>query len=412
MSASRRELARLVAFGPLVAALMAVESRTEWWPLRFPRGLADFERDPRRLFDLLTVPSRGLLAPLADRSRVRLESQARADRLPNEPDKNRTTAGFDLTIDEDGAPRIVRVLAKFQSGRGMPLYMQAIRAVVEYRFAREIEFYRRLAPVVPVVVARPLFADSITVLNRVCLVLERLDGETIADWQGCPLAPMRMLLASAARLNGAFASRVSVPAVAWIPARAGLDFASWVEAFLPRREEWSRRIWAALGAYFQRHVMTLVHGDCRPGNMLFRGEELVMCDWEAVNVAPLLWDFTYCTIVGLHADDRRAWQPRLLLEFLDHLRAQGVHEHGLDRGRAALDVQLLAIVLAYVSLAVADHNLWAGQGNTQQDVAAWGRRVLDAGADVDTLTIATALGVAADDVRRLQKYLVGRMQAQ
>lgn len=398
---------RLVAFGPLVAALMAVERRTEWWPLRFPRGLADFERDPRRLFDLLTVPSRGLLAPIADRSRVRLVSQERADRFPDEPDKNRTTAGFDLTIEEDGAPRIVRVLAKFQSGRGMPLYMQVIRAVVEYRFAREVEFYRRLAPLVPVAVARPFFADSITVLNRVCLVLDRVDGETMPDWQGCPLAPMRLLLASAARLNGAFARRVSAPAVAWIPARAGLDFASWVDAFIRKRDEWYRRIWAALGAYFERHVMTLVHGDCRPGNMLFRGEDVVMCDWEAVNVAPLLWDFTYCTIIGLDSADRHAWQPRLLLEFLEQLRAQGVPEHGLDRDRAALDVQLLAIVLAYVSLAVAEHHLWAGQGNTEQDLSAWGRRVLDAGAGGDALTIATALGVAADDIRRLQEYLLG-----
>lgn len=412
MGPSRGELARLVAFGPLVAALIAVESRTEWWPLRFPRGPADFEREPRRLFDLLTIPSHGLLAPIADRSRARLVAQARADRLVNEPDKNSVTAGFDLTIENGGAHRTVRVLTKFQSGRGMPLYMQAIRAVVEYRFAREIEFYRRLAPLVPVAVPRPRFADSVSVLNRVCLVLDRFDGETIADWQGCSLAAMRTLLASAARLNGAFADRVSVPAISWIPARGGLDFASYVDGFIAKREEWYRRIWAALRAYFQRHLMTVVHGDCRPGNMLFRGEDVVMCDWEAVNVAPLLWDFTYCTIVGLHADDRRAWQPRLLLEFLDHLREQDVDKRGLDRDRAALDVQLLAIVLAYVSLVVADHHLWAGQGNTQQDLSAWVHRVLDAGADGDAPTIANALDVPADDVRRLQEYLRGRMHAQ
>jgi Phosphotransferase enzyme family len=413
MSPSRGELTRLIAFGPPVAALIALESRiAAWWPLRFPRGPAEFERNPCRLFDLLTVSSYGLLAPIADPSRAILVTQSRADRLASEPDKNRMTAGFDLTIEEDGARRTVRVLTKFQSGRGMPLYMQAIRAVAEYHFAREIEFYRRLAPVVPVAVPRPLFADALTLINRVCLVLERLDGDTMADWQGCPLPAMQKLLGSAARLNGAFAGRVSASTVAWIPARAGLDFASFVDGFIAKREAWYRRIWTALRAYFQLRPVTLVHGDCRPGNMLFRDEDVVMCDWEAVNVAPLLWDFTYCTIVGLRPDDRRAWLERLLLEFLDSLRQQNVDRRELDVSRAVLDVQLLAIVLAYTSLVVFDHGLWSGHGNTQEDVSAWARRVLDAGGGGDAGTIATALGVPAEDVRRLQEYLLGRMHDQ
>lgn len=431
---SRATLARLAAFGPPVAALIAVEDRAaRWWPLRFPRSPEDIERDPRRLFDLLTRPSRGLLAPVADRSRVRLVSQTRAHRLTTEPDKNRMTAGFDLVLEEGGVERIVRVLAKFQSGRGMPLYMQAIRAVAEYRFSREIAFYRRVAPVVPVAVPRPLFADSITLLNRVCLVLERLDGETPVDWRGCPLPAMRALLATAARLNGHFATRLSDEATGWIPARSGLDFAEFVGSFIGRHESWYRRIWTALQSYFHAAPVTLVHGDCRPGNMLFTGLEVdgggadedrrstwpasaalqaaavVMCDWEAVNVAPLLWDFTYGTVVGLRVADRRAWQRRLLEEFLEGLRQHGVDPRHLDADRAALDTELLAIVLAYISLAVFDNRLWSGQGNTPEDLAAWSRRVLEAGAAGDAARIATALGTDPGDIRRLQEYFLGRM---
>jgi len=413
MSSSRGEIARLVAFGPFVAALIAVETRsTAWWPLRFPRGPLDLERDTRRLFDLLTVPSRGLLAPIADRSRARLITQTRAARLTNEPDKNRTTGGFDLTIEEHGDRRTVRVLTKFQSGRGMPLYMQAIRAVVEYRFSREVEFYRRLAPVVPIAVPRPLFADSVTLVNRVCLVVERLEGDTLADWQGCPLPQMRVLLASAARLNAAFTGRLAMPATSWIPARAGLEFASYVEGFIAKREPWYRRFWTTLQAYFSACAVTLVHGDCRPGNMLFRGGDVVMCDWEAVNVAPLLWDFTYCTTAGVHPGDRAAWQPQLLEEFLDHLRHGGVDGRHLDRDRATIDVRLLSIVLAYIAAVVSDNGLWAGQGNTKDDLDAWRQRVFGAAADGDAGTIAGALGVGTDDVRRLQEHFHGRIAGQ
>ena len=43
----------------------------------------------------------------------------------------------------------MRVVTKMQSGRQMPLYLQAIRAATE-PFAREVWFYRHLAGEVPV----------------------------------------------------------------------------------------------------------------------------------------------------------------------------------------------------------------------------------------------------------------------
>ena len=133
-----------------------------------------------------------------------------------------------------------------------------------------------------------------------------------------------------------------------------------------------------------------------------------MCDWQAVNVAPLLWDFTYATTLGLRFAERRAWQPRLLGEFLDGLRASGVDAAHLDIERALLQTQLLALVLAYVSLAVLDNGLWSGQGNVREDGDAWLRRVLAAGADADAPSISRALHLPEEDVGRLQDYFRGR----
>jgi hypothetical protein len=137
-----------------------------------------------------------------------------------------------------------------------------------------------------------------------------------------------------------------------------------------------------------------------------------MCDWEAVNVAPLLWDFTYCSITGLRVADRHAWQGRLLEEFLDHLDRNGVAGRELARDRGPLDVQLLALVLVYVSMVISDHGLWSGQGNTPEDLRAWKRRVLDAGSTGDTQAIAGALRLPLDDVRRLQEHFHDRQRRQ
>jgi hypothetical protein len=422
--------------GPFVAAVMAAEKRaTRYWPLRFPRSPEELERNPELLFKLLTLPSRGLLAPIADPSRSRFVGQSRGTRITTEPDKNRMTGFFDLEIEEGGRHRIVQVVTKFQSGRGMPLYMQAMRAVVEYGFAREIEFYRRLASVVPVETPRPLFADAVTLLNRVCLVLQRTEGVTPTDWSGCSVPAIELLLSNVARLNAAFVDRTASGPTSWIPARGGLDFAEYVTGFITRQPTWYQRIWTALQTYFHARPITLVHGDCRPGNMLFRGIELdpargdedtaaawpqsptpkdagvVMADWEAINVAPVLWDFTYCTTIGLRCADRRQWQPRLLNTFLAQLRDLGVVPPAVDTTRAAMETQLLAIVLAYISLVVLDHNLWSGQGNTENDIAAWKRRVLEAGADGDAAEIARTIDVTEDDVRRLQDYFSSRSRS-
>src|SRR5687768_1666511 len=263
------ELARLLLLAPVTGASIAAEQRlAPMWRLRFPRTLDEIDAQPQRLLDLLTRPSRGLLAPPAIPAGAVFEGLGQRGAPAHEPDKQRTTGMVEMRFrTTDGKPHELRVVVKLQSGRGMPLYMQAIRAALE-PFSREIEFYRQLAPVVPVPVARPLFADAITVVNRVCLVVEHVDSTTPADWRGCSLGAMRALLATAARLNAFFLGRLSGPETTWIPARAGLDYAKFVEGFIAKTEPWYREVWSALQRYFAPRAVTLLHGDCRPGNML------------------------------------------------------------------------------------------------------------------------------------------------
>ena len=356
------DLLRILAFAPFTAAAIAAEKRlARWWPLPFPRSIDEIESDPSRLFALLTTPSRGAIAPLSVPPGAVFAGVARRGGPEQEPDKYRTTGVLDLLFHGE-RQSVIRVVIKLQSGRGMPLYMQAIRAVIEQAFSREIEFYRRLAPVVPVRVARPLFAEAVTLVNRVCLVVEYVESTTPADWRGCSLPAMRALLDNAALLNACFLGRLNEPSAAWIPARSGLEYAKFVDRFIGKAEPWYREVWNALRRYFAPRPVTLVHGDCRPGNMLVTGDSqvhavagsetdaapwpaasapvpgVVMSDWEAVNIAPLMWDFTYATIIGLRIGDRDAWLDRLLDEFLASLEAAGVPPAELDRPTCRLQV--------------------------------------------------------------------------
>jgi len=326
--------------------------------------------------------------------------------LAHEPDKDQTTAKWELTFRSGAETHRVRVVTKLQSGRGAPLLMQALRAVFESDFLREVAFYRHLADRVPVRVARPYFADAAPAINRACLVLEAIEGTTCSDALGCGLDKVRLVLQAAAALNAAYAGRLDDPHVAWIPARSGLAFADWIELFLGRESKPITQLWASLRGYFAGRPTVLAHGDCRPGNMIFTPDGVVMSDWEAVNIAPVLWDFTYCTTLGLAVPDRRAHLDELLQDYLNAL-----HQHGgpaVDVKTARVEVDLLAMVLAFVSFCVLERKLWA-QGNSQADILAWLDRVRSAVLAIDADRAATQISAPVAVVQEFQASMGRRL---
>lgn len=391
--------------------------------LRFPRDVAEIDAAPERLFLLLR--DRGALPEGATLVAVR-----RRGGFANEPDKDRTAASYDVVARDGDETVTTPVFVKFQTGRGMPLLLQGVRAAVEPGIAREVEFYRRLAGTVPLRAPRPYVADSLTAVNRVCLALEHVEGDNPADWRGCALGNLRAMLGDVARMNAAFVGRTALdPRTRWIPARAGLDHAAFVVTLAGAAPDWYMDLWRALDRFFRARPVTLVHGDCRPGNMLFRDDDgatrrpldgdedtaapwpapdaprpsVVFTDWEAINAAPLLWDFTYCTIIGLRVGDRRAHLPRLLDEFVAALREAGAPESLCDVARCRVEVDALAMVLYYVAALVVSKGYWDRQGNTLNDYRAWSGRILAALRDVDVARVAAAIEVAPDAVRRLQR---------
>jgi Phosphotransferase enzyme family len=417
-----------VLLSPLYAASIWLEQRAARWGtsglhLRFPRDVAEIAAAPERLFALLQAAG-------ACPSDATFLGVRRRGGLANEPDKDRVAATVDVVMRSAGVTSSLPVFVKFESGRGLPLLLQALRAAVEPGVAREVDFYRNLAATVPLRTPRVYFADAIHAFNRVCIILEHVDGYNLADWHGCPIAAVRAMLAGVARMNAAFVGKIANdPRTRWIPARAGLDYASFVATLGGSAPAWYRDLWTALDHYFRNCPVTLVHGDCRPGNMLFldhgaiarqldaRNErdaepwppegmptrDVVFTDWGAVNAAPLLWDFTYCTVIGIRTVDREAHLERLRDEFVATLRAGGVAAEYCDRTRCRIEVDLLTMVLYYVASLVISKGYWDKQGNTLDDWHAWSGRILAALRAVDTDRTSAALGVSPELVRRLQR---------
>ena len=421
--------------------------------LRFPRSPAEIRRDGSRFFTLLRDRPLHEAAPLLPAG-SRLADACELDELKFEPAKNATSCGLRLRYhasaqqEEEAQPgaatltaRHADVFVKWQCGRGQPLWLQALRLATAPGVAREVLFYQRLAHRVPQRVARPFYADAAHWCNRVCIVLEHLGNSAVTpDWQGGSEPQLRSVAVNVAAMHARWWGRVATDeGSSWIPAQRGLDFAEFVTGFLKVEPPWFREIWAGLVGHFERQPVTLVHGDCRLGNMLFPEQELkpwsvaqhadgalqkqeqeeeeeteersvmptVFSDWEAVNAGPALWDLAYLTVLSQRAEQRRQRQPSLLRAYLAALRRHGAPAEHCERASAERQLRLLMVVLFFVSSVVVKHRLWAGQGNTTADGRAWAIRIAwavrDATATVDDCAaLGKALGVPAAHFERLR----------
>lgn len=211
-------------------------------------------------------------------------------------------------------------------------------------YAKEVRFYRDLAPALPVRTPETLFAAMAEDGASFCLIFEDLGpargGNQIA---GCSLADARAAVKQAAALH----------APSWHdPAILGLDWlqpspaaAAQVKALYPRAQAIFRERYtgllepeymdlcealAEITAVTDRksEKVSLVHGDFRLDNLLFdiKGgtEEIAVLDWQTLTLGHGLTDIGYFLGCGIGDDLRRAHEGELLDLYCAEMTARGV----------------------------------------------------------------------------------------
>lgn len=367
--------------------------------VKFPRGENEIWEDPQRFFDFLTnnrvINSKGNKASL-----VKLEPLCG---IETEPDKKATTASVRVIYNDDvGEEHKTDLFLKFQTGAHFPLWLQALRQAAEPDVVREIDFYTKLRDIVPVATPRVLYAGKLPAYNLVCLILENIDlnnknnamtcssdgssgGEimrVVPDHEFSNVDDMKLLLTSVAKMHAMFYGKVNTHlATNWIPAKQGLDYCEFVLTLGGNKPKSYITLFKALQGYFKPRRLTLVHGDCRPGNMIFVNNpatKILFLDWEATNAAVPTWDFTYSTIIGLDPETRKKYHDSLLAYYHQSFISSLKDPPGEDETIQTFqnDAMLLAIVLFYIAYTVTTGEYWKNQGNTRKDILAWGNRVI------------------------------------
>ncbi len=420
-----------------------------------PCGILRSPEEFLRRSDLLVRALRPWRVGTGRTPKLRLE-RANAPSASLEPDKAPTRAAVRVSS-PDGSdvcgfwacPGMTELFVKsgHARSRGLPLWLTALAS---FGGNREVLFYRSIRKLLPESVSAPvaLIAEEAPLLARWIIVLTNLSpagtveyvradesggdarptpgggrrrrcrspapaarmGSSISspspayvvpDRTGCSLAQALGVVRGLARLHAAFwcetrgldeLCRHRGSAAGYVPAPAVALLLGRTLPKLPRLHS----LWKRLLARLADAPVTLVHGDCRPENLLFHaaaaaaerdesvrdaggrgvGWRVSFLDWEAVGVNPPANDLAYFMVVGLRAAESAAWEETLLAAYHDELRAElrpGTEPYPLERLRD--DYRLLGCAMLVVQACFAVSDIFRGWGNNSRNLLPWMARL-------------------------------------
>lgn len=236
-------------------------------------------------------------------------------------------------------------------------------------YAREVRFYRELAPEIGLGTPRCYFAHFDRATHACCLLLEDLaPAESVDRDRGYSLEQAQQVLEQLAAMHARHWNRVAH--LEWLQVDAAL-FASFHAGFmkgLPRLVERYGTQYPTLVRVAQQFVpflsgdevleetrrppLTLAHNDIHADNIFLpsaRGGRFAMIDWQSVSVSRFgTNDVARLLCMGMRPEQRRRHERALLRHYHRALCAHGVRDYPLRRLRFRYRAELVAIVLVAV----------------------------------------------------------------
>lgn len=254
-------------------------------------------------------------------------------------------ARLTLAYDGAGPAAVTTMISKVPTANDT--FREMANAFGLYR--KEHGFYAEVADRVAIRVPQAYVNLGDPMAGTYLLLLEdmapRRCGNQLA---GCTMAEAEAVLREMARFHAAWWEHPELTSfAAWLPGagdpyfemtrhlftdalpRMRTNFQHWVsEPVMTLAEQMGREYERAIDEGALRTPHTMVHGDCRLDNIMFRdtpdGPDLALLDWQLPFRANAMWDIAYFIGGNLDTELRREHQPRLLRLYHDELCANGV----------------------------------------------------------------------------------------
>lgn len=276
-------------------------------------------------------------------ARGRLGAAARVTGVRTQPVGNgmmAATLRLELRYDRDepGAPR--SLVAKLPSIHEASLQFSVSMGV----YIKEVRFYQEIAPMLPVGVSHPLFADIDASGARFCILFEDLAPARMGDQiQGCDARDAGVAMDTAAEIHAPFWGDPSIDALPWMgrDRTVGLYRDTYIQTHAQVCAHFSGKLEpAVLGLieqfasritdYYARQPRpwTITHQDYRLDNLLFEARggamPLAVLDWQTIRIGPGMSDVSYFIGAGLDADLCREHEQALVRRYLAALGRLGI----------------------------------------------------------------------------------------
>lgn len=283
-----------------------------------------------------------------------------------------TTTRVRLAVDHEGPPDLPRRwFVKLPSGSWKARVITALPRLPQ----TEVRFYNEVAERLAVERPRALAAVSRRTRGYTLVLGDVADGGGVPGRSGDALCARQAgaVVDLLARLHARFWEDAALDTgLAWLsgPVRRLEDRLGTALA-VPLMRRGLRRAGGAIAealhepalryARYRREAMrrlaagprTLVHHDCHPGNLYWRGDEAGLLDWQLVRVGDGIGDVAYLLATGLLPEVRRDAEEDLLAHYGDALARQGVRAPRADQQRRRYRAHLTyAFEAMVVTLAV------------------------------------------------------------
>ena len=214
-------------------------------------------------------------------------------------------------------------------------------------YKREYDYYRRLAPHVPLRTPTLLYGDFEPRSDRFVLVLEDLRAMAAADQiVGATAEQARRAIRGIAKLHGHYWNKVDQPDLSGFRVELSpkyrplvqivylVNLLSTIHRFGGVFSKETQRLAEAYGPRVAEHMgilaagpMTFTHGDFRLDNMFFgEQEDFAVIDWQVSAIHSGLYDVAYFLATSVSSDVRRQVEREALKEYHEIVRGMGARD--------------------------------------------------------------------------------------
>ena len=324
-------------------------------------------------------------------------------------------------------------IAKFAAQAGS-IGTQVI-SIIQRNGKNEVDFYRTYGGRGAL---RTYYAKTAGLAGQLCVMVERIDPvHEIHEEAGAPIGPARIVATMLAEFHAQHwrddASKL--PAVPFKVPGSSIDFMCSL-AFGKKRKV--LRHLARASWHYGNRAQTIVHGDARIGNVLFRGEIVgipsissdaraaaggeptsmprasgaanggsgVLIDFQATRWGLGVYDLAYFMTLSLAPDVRAAHEQELLACYHDALVAAGVRDYDL----AALHEDYLHCLVLVGSLLVVPllgGEVTVDEQNRQRVISGglvWHERLTHMLATFDTTWLESRYGISAETLHETVRW--------